>query len=395
MGLEDLLERLAQGADAWNAWRLASGSVALDLSGAKLRRARLSRVDLRGADLTEADLDGALLFGANLCGACLRGARFYVANLCGADLKGADLRSTYLRGADLRDADLRRADLRDADFRGANLRYADLRHANLHGADLRDADLRDTDLHGVDLSHVMKSSSLLENAPLVEQETPMDRVRRLGGAAKLTIESEHAEILGEAVLNRLRQALVQPLHMTETELTDASHACWRYTQFREGHPKRRWPLLTMVAFIEAIKPHLMFRSWAAVHEEPFYGITALCESLHDLFGRDFFMGRELSQSIPRGLSFGDILQRMGAVSDNDLREARTLRAEIEQAIKVRLFLGTLLVRSSLITLGEYYQALATHYGVPFTGLNDETVERIAGEWAEFSDLQTRTIGPGF
>jgi hypothetical protein len=390
MRLEDRLAKLAQGSEVWNAWRQSEGQEALDLRGAKLRKARLSRADLSGVDLTEADLDGALLFGANLRNANLQGARFYVANLSGADLRRADLTKAYLRGADLRNVDLRNADLRDADFRGANLRYADLRNANVRGADLRDADLRDSDLRGVDLGYVMKTGASLDGAKLVDDEPRRPLHRNTSEPGGAPVESETGEILGDNVIQRLRVALVEPGDMLEADLREAYELCERYTTFREENPKRRWPLLTMVAFIEATKPHLMFRAWAAVHDKPFHGITALCESLHDLFGREFFEGRKLARPIPSGMSFGDSLHAMGVITAEQLQEARALRSEIESAVGVRLFLGTLLVRNSLITLGEYYEALAIHYGIQFNGLNDETVARIAEEWGEFSDLHTRT-----
>jgi hypothetical protein len=386
---EDLLAKLAQGSEIWNAWRQTNQS-AMDLRGAKLRKARLSRADLSGINLTEVDFDGALLFGANLRNANLQGARFYVANLSGADIRRADLTKSYLRGADLRHADLRNADLRDADLRGANLRYADLRNANVRGADLRDADLRDTDLRGVDLGYVMKTGAALEGAKTVDDEPRVPQARNTSEPGGAPVESETGEILGDSVIARLRTALVEPGDMQERELRKAYELCERYTTFREENPKRRWPLLTMVAFIEATKPYLMFRAWAAVHDKPFHGISALCESLHDLFGKEFFEGRKLTKPVAKGLSFGDCLHEMGVITEEQLRDARALRTEIETAVGVRLFLGTILVRNSLITLGEYYQALATHYGIAFTGLDDRTVAAIAEEWGEFSDLHTRT-----
>jgi len=128
---------------------IESGS---DLTGVKLRRARLigaflhnanlSAAHLRGANLTYTCLTCADLHGADLTGANLSGANLYFANLSGANLTGAKL-----TGANLRDAHLRGANLRDA-----NLTCADLSDANLIGADLTGANLRDADLRGADLT---------------------------------------------------------------------------------------------------------------------------------------------------------------------------------------------------------------------------------------------------
>ena len=72
-------------------------------------RLELRGVDLRGADLswanlTRADLSGADLGWANMRGANLSGANLRRADLSGANLSGADLSWAYLRGADLRGA---------------------------------------------------------------------------------------------------------------------------------------------------------------------------------------------------------------------------------------------------------------------------------------------------
>ncbi len=83
----------------------------VDLSGADLRGAVLSRADLFGADLScaklsSANLYGAILNGANLTGTDLRSADLSCANLIdatlsGADLTGADLSEAWLQGVDL------------------------------------------------------------------------------------------------------------------------------------------------------------------------------------------------------------------------------------------------------------------------------------------------------
>ncbi len=113
-----LVQALLQGADTWakarQTWEVEHPEVPLDLTGAYLRRANLSK-----ADLWEADL---------------RWANLWKANLSGADLSWADLSWANLSGADLRQADLSWADLRQADLSWANLSKADLRGADLRWA---------------------------------------------------------------------------------------------------------------------------------------------------------------------------------------------------------------------------------------------------------------------
>lgn len=123
------------------AWREANPEQRLDLRGANLRGADLSRDYLRGANLHGADLRGTHLRGADLSGANLTGAYLIEANLVGADLSGAHLREANLRGANLRGANLSGAYLSGAYLVGADLSGADLREANLIGANLRGADL--------------------------------------------------------------------------------------------------------------------------------------------------------------------------------------------------------------------------------------------------------------
>jgi uncharacterized protein YjbI with pentapeptide repeats len=82
---------LQQGADAWNAWRLAHTGTAADLANASLRGLDLARANLAGADCREADLRGTILSGATLTDANLAGANFFKSVLDDADLGGANL----------------------------------------------------------------------------------------------------------------------------------------------------------------------------------------------------------------------------------------------------------------------------------------------------------------
>ena len=53
--LEEHLNKLNEGVEAWNEWRDEDGSLRPDLSEANLSRADLSEADLRGLDLSTDD----------------------------------------------------------------------------------------------------------------------------------------------------------------------------------------------------------------------------------------------------------------------------------------------------------------------------------------------------
>ena len=164
----DLSRRDLRGANLSAAF-LASG---LDLRGARmeganLSRARMERADLRGARMERADLRGARmeradLSGARMEGAGLIGARMEGADLSGARMEGANLSRARMEGAGLSGARIEGADLSGARMEGANLRWAriegaDLSRARMEGANLRwarieGADLRWARIEGADLS---------------------------------------------------------------------------------------------------------------------------------------------------------------------------------------------------------------------------------------------------
>jgi uncharacterized protein YjbI with pentapeptide repeats len=155
----------------------------LDLRGAQLPGASLSRLWLPGVLLTSADLRGADLSGAvlnsvrfagadlshaNLTGACLRQAagvdprpgacgvnlsyaRLDEAKLTSADLRHANAKGATFRGAQLQSARCYHADLGEATFLGATLTGALLTRANLRGATFDAADLRGTRFDRADL----------------------------------------------------------------------------------------------------------------------------------------------------------------------------------------------------------------------------------------------------
>jgi hypothetical protein len=119
---EELVKRLRQGSDAWNAWRRANKQLPVtDLSRADLSAAKLSAADLSAANLTGANLIGADLSDADLSGAFLRGADLSLADLTGADLAGAELSRANLTGAELSRANLSSAWLFETVFANADL----------------------------------------------------------------------------------------------------------------------------------------------------------------------------------------------------------------------------------------------------------------------------------
>jgi len=88
----------------------------VDLYGADLRGANLTRARLDGTDLIHANLKEAILINADLSGTKLMEAKLEGVKLDGVKLREADLRGTDLSGACLTGANLERADLRGTDL---------------------------------------------------------------------------------------------------------------------------------------------------------------------------------------------------------------------------------------------------------------------------------------
>jgi uncharacterized protein YjbI with pentapeptide repeats len=98
-------------------------------------------IDLSGADLAGANLSKAALFDAVLAGINLHGANLAGADLMRTDLGGANLSNTNLQGAHMFDTNLNSANLTKANLRNAHLVEADLSNTNLDKADLSGANL--------------------------------------------------------------------------------------------------------------------------------------------------------------------------------------------------------------------------------------------------------------
>lgn len=149
---------LANGVQAWNAWRKENEYTSPDLREINLAFSDLRTVDLSDCVLLQADLGDSDLREANLRDADLVGANLQNANLANADLARADFTHSTLLGANLSwtrlvYSFLTEADLLGADLTGADLSNADLSRADLIGCDLRFAKLLrnalfETDFHG-------------------------------------------------------------------------------------------------------------------------------------------------------------------------------------------------------------------------------------------------------
>lgn len=153
MADEALLHILKQGVDTWNEWVNAHPDVAVDLSFADLRSAKLKGALLSKADLSAAKLSNIDLSGADLRWAILSAAELICADISGANLYRADLPLADLSDANLSEANLTVTDFRRVDFNRTNLSGADLRGAFLSGSVLSTADMRGADLTGVNLSY--------------------------------------------------------------------------------------------------------------------------------------------------------------------------------------------------------------------------------------------------
>src|SRR5258708_13516715 len=94
MADQQQLDLLRQGVDTWNTWRKQHREVRLNLSGADLSGAILSRAIHIGRSTQnpwEADLSGVDLSGVNLTSPDLSGANLISANLSRANLTLAHL----------------------------------------------------------------------------------------------------------------------------------------------------------------------------------------------------------------------------------------------------------------------------------------------------------------
>lgn len=138
MANQEQLERLRQGTDAWNIWRVQHPKIQ--------------------PELNEADLSFAELSAANLAKARLEGAK-----LTHANLKGANLSFSNLKSADLRFANLSEVNFRKANLNGANLREANLEFAQLVETSLLKANLTGCHIYGISAWNVKLERAIQSN----------------------------------------------------------------------------------------------------------------------------------------------------------------------------------------------------------------------------------------
>lgn len=125
---EDIaLQKLREGAAAWNAWRSQAQDPMPNLDSASLQGAFLVGADFSFCSLRDVNLEGARL---NLCS-------FFCADLSGASLREARLERCDLRGAETDSL----TDLSDAQLAGSTLYGLDLRGVLMRGAQWEGADL--------------------------------------------------------------------------------------------------------------------------------------------------------------------------------------------------------------------------------------------------------------
>jgi len=124
-------------------------------------------VDLSGANLVGADLTKGRLSYINLTGAILKKAKLGEAELFHANLNGINLEGAFLKDAKLQKAELISAYLSEANLTRANFSNSDLKDANLKGANLTGAILEDTNLMRANLLEVyFIDDDIIEDYPV-------------------------------------------------------------------------------------------------------------------------------------------------------------------------------------------------------------------------------------
>lgn len=156
---DELITKLKEGRDAWNAWRSAVG----ESETIWLKQQQLRGFDLAGFDLHGVDFEGADLSKSNLTGANLAGAKMSRVAICWTRATGADFSNARMIRADLRFSNFEDCSFEGADLHGANLTTSSFRRSRMHGArmmDCRTADFQEsapgyTNFEGADLTNAL------------------------------------------------------------------------------------------------------------------------------------------------------------------------------------------------------------------------------------------------
>jgi len=170
MSKEMHIEILKRGVNHWNRWRTQNLNIVPELSDTDLHEYYLRDVNLSGANLKGANLSKTDLRDANLRKADLRGANLLKANLTLADLSEADLREAILVEANLRLVRLFKADLSMANLRKAYIYNANLQWANLFTAKLDEANLSKSICQGAILTKTNLMGAALIKANFSESD---------------------------------------------------------------------------------------------------------------------------------------------------------------------------------------------------------------------------------
>jgi uncharacterized protein YjbI with pentapeptide repeats len=113
----------------------------INLEGANLSRATLTKTQFQQAKLQQACFASAIIHECNFSFSDLRRAEFYNSKAKGANFCRARLRKASFQQAELDGSDFRSANLEGADFRGATLTRCILESANIAGANFQGASL--------------------------------------------------------------------------------------------------------------------------------------------------------------------------------------------------------------------------------------------------------------
>ncbi len=126
MANREHLEKLKEGVEAWNLWRMENRGLRPDLQGLNIWRPQLQGADLICIQMQGAKLSGAQLQEADLSYAQLQGAYLLEAQLQGANLSRAFFdNATSLNNVILADKEHGVASLADVSWGGVNLAVVD------------------------------------------------------------------------------------------------------------------------------------------------------------------------------------------------------------------------------------------------------------------------------